>query len=110
MTRRFGLDKANGKFLGVCAGIARWMNVDATFVRVAAVLLTVVGGFPWTVVAYFGAAWLGGRTPRAAGYGARTSTAQLRGSMDDIDRRLATIDAYVAGQDSRLAREIEELR
>jgi phage shock protein PspC (stress-responsive transcriptional regulator) len=28
MTARFTLDKGNGKLLGVCAGIARWADMD----------------------------------------------------------------------------------
>jgi hypothetical protein len=38
------------------------------------------------------------------------STYDLRVDMRDIDRRIAEVDTYVAGSNSRLAREIEELR
>ena len=49
---RFYLDPARGKVKGVCAGIADYVGVDVTWIRVGAVLLTGVGGFPWTIVAY----------------------------------------------------------
>ncbi len=32
------LDRRNGLLGGVCAGIARWLNVEATWVRIAAVI------------------------------------------------------------------------
>ena len=43
MTGTFALDKSRGKLMGVCAGRARWANIDVTLVRVAAVALTLVG-------------------------------------------------------------------
>ena len=55
---RFELDKANGKLLGVCAGIANHTGVDATIVRVALVIATLIGGFPWTLIAYVVAAMI----------------------------------------------------
>ena len=39
----FRLNKANGKFMGVSAGIADYFNVDVTLVRVAFALATVFG-------------------------------------------------------------------
>ena len=44
--KRFEVDKAEGKFLGVCAGIANHSGIDATLVRVALVLVTLMGAFP----------------------------------------------------------------
>jgi phage shock protein C len=43
MTARFALDKRNARLMGVCAGFARWTGIDPTIVRVAAVLLTLLG-------------------------------------------------------------------
>lgn len=31
--KKFNLDKANGKMAGVCAGIARYFNINPLFVR-----------------------------------------------------------------------------
>ena len=115
MAKKFYLDNRNGKFLGVCSGIAAYTGIDATFVRIAAVVVTVLGAFPWTLIAYGIAAWLARPMPlggieEEAVPRARRSTAEIRESMRDIDRRMAEIDSYMTSTDGRLAREIEELR
>jgi len=43
MNGRFALDKTNAKVMGVCAGFARWTGMDPTIVRIAAVVLTLLG-------------------------------------------------------------------
>ncbi len=43
MSKTFRLDKANGKLWGVCGGIADYFGIDATLVRVAFALGTIVG-------------------------------------------------------------------
>jgi phage shock protein PspC (stress-responsive transcriptional regulator) len=43
MTTRFHLDRANGKFLGVCAGIAAHFGWDPMLVRAAFVVGTLAG-------------------------------------------------------------------
>src|SRR3546814_6778601 len=59
---KFYLDKQNAKWSGVCAGIADYSGIDALWVRVGAVLLTLMGGFPWTLIAYWLVAWMGTRS------------------------------------------------
>ncbi len=112
--KAFQLDKSNGKVMGVCAGLSNLTGIDATIVRIAVVLATIVGGFPWTVIAYFVAAWAAkAKAPRldgARGFRGRMSTHDVRASMRDIDRRMAEVECYVTQPNSRLAREIEELR
>ena len=115
MKKSFYLDRANGKVFGVCAGIARHMGWDATFVRVGMVLLT-LATFPWGLVAYGVAALIGKPRPlgrydeEAPAAVARTSTWELNRSMRDIDRRMAEVETYVTSQNNGLAREIESLR
>ena len=41
--RRFRLDKANGKLMGVCSGIADYFGWDTTLVRIAFVAGTLIG-------------------------------------------------------------------
>lgn len=41
--RSFRLDKADGKLLGVCAGIANYLNVDPLIVRAVFVLGALFG-------------------------------------------------------------------
>jgi phage shock protein C len=120
---QFYLDKQNGKWLGVCAGIADYTGVDVTIVRIALVALTLFGsGAP--VLAYFAAAWLAPKKPRELAVqspeeakfwqGVRASPRRtvrdVRSRFRDIDRRLADVEAYVTSSNSRLAREIEQLR
>ena len=114
--RKFTLDRANGKLMGVCAGIADATGWDATLIRVGFVIVTLAGGFPWTLIAYFAAALIG--KPKAADRYDRfdrftprpASTAELKRSTTDLDRRLAEIETYVTSQNNSLAREIESLR
>jgi phage shock protein C len=111
--RKFELDRANGKLMGVCAGIAEATGWDATLIRVAMVVATIA--FPWTLLFYFVAAWAG--KPKAAdryeGLGAsfgKSSAFEARRSTTDLDRRLAEVETYVTSQNNSLAREIENLR
>ncbi|MES1970922.1 MAG: envelope stress response membrane protein PspC [Pseudomonadota bacterium] len=120
---KFYLDKQNSKWLGVCSGIADYTGVDVTWVRVGAVLLTIAGGFPWTLIAYWLVAWMATAkplglydTPEDAKFwqGVRSnpkrSTAEVRSKFRDIDRRLADIEMMYTSRNSRLADEIDSLR
>ena len=108
--KRFEIDRSEGKLLGVCAGIANYTGVDATLVRIGAVLLTLAVAFPWTFVAYFAAAYFG-RTSRRAYTPARIAgREEARDRMRAIDLRMQAIETYATSANSRLAREIEELR
>ena len=61
MHTKFYLDKQNGKWKGVCAGIADYTGVNVLWVRLGAVMLTLMGGFPWTLIAYWITAWMAAR-------------------------------------------------
>lgn len=113
--RKFHLDRRNGKIMGVCAGIADYFNIDATLVRVGAIVVTLLGAFPWTLLAYAAAALIA--RPKPIGLYeaddsilAGSSVSDVRERMRDIDRRMADVETYVTSPNSRLAREIEELR
>ena len=43
MGRALMLDKSNGKFLGVCAGIANYFDMDALWIRQGFVAATLIG-------------------------------------------------------------------
>ena len=43
-TRKLYRSKTDRKLAGVCGGLARYFNVDATLIRVLFVLLAVLGG------------------------------------------------------------------
>jgi phage shock protein C len=109
--RRFEVDKADGKFLGVCAGIANHTNVDATIIRIGLVVVTLLGAFPWTVIAYFIAAFLGQPSRRARYAPSRIAQSdEARERMRSLDLRMQAVETYVTSSNSRLAREIDELR
>lgn len=121
---RFYLDKQNAKWSGVCAGIADYTGLDVTLVRIGVVLLTLLGGFPWTLIAYWIVAAMAPKKPlslydenpeeKKFWQGVRANPRRIardvRARFRDIDRRLADVEAYVTSSNSRLAREIEELR
>jgi len=120
---KFYLDKQNRKYLGVCAGIADYTGVDVTWVRVGTVVLTLAGGFPWTLIAYWLVAWMADNKPaglyenreeqkfwQGVRSNPKRSTAEIRSSFRDIDRRLADIEMHYTSRNSRLANEIDSLR
>lgn len=120
---KFYLDKKNGKISGVCAGIADYTGIDALWVRVGAVLLTLMGGFPWTLIAYVTAAWMADNKPEQLYHGPEEqkfwqgvrsnpsgSARDIRSRFRDMDRRLADIELHYTSSNKRLADEIDALR
>lgn len=51
MNSPYALDKSNAKLLGVCAGFARWADVDPTLTRATLVLIALFVG-PLAILAY----------------------------------------------------------
>ena len=120
---RFYLDKRHKKWLGVCSGISDYTGIDVTVVRILMVVLTFLSG-PWTFIAYFLAAWMAPNKPQSLyeddpdekkfwqGVRAnpRRTARDVRSRFRDLDRRLADVETYVTSSNTRLAREIEQLR
>lgn len=121
---KFYLDKRNKKLSGVCAGIADYSGLDLTLVRIGLVVLTIAGGFPWTLIAYWVAAWMAPVKPselydenpeqkkfwQGVRSNPRRTARDVRSRFRDIDRRLADVETYVTSSNNRLASEIELLR
>lgn len=120
---RFYRDTANGKVMGVCAGIADYTGMDVNLVRIMMVAAILLGsGSP--ILIYFIAGWMTPKKPRELvtgdaeeqrfWQGVRASPTQtarnIRSRMREIDRRLADIESYVTTENRTLAREIEQLR
>ena len=119
---KFYTDKANGKWLGVCAGIADYTGIDVTVVRIAMVILTfAVSGL--TVLAYLVASWVAPQKPydlyetvedqkfwQGVRSNPKRSTAEVRSKFRELDRRLADIETHYTSRNTRLADEIEALR
>jgi phage shock protein C len=120
---RFYRDKRNGKFLGVCSGIADYTGFDVTLIRILLVASIVIGG-GGPLPLYFIAAFMTPDKPsefalsdmeeRQFWQGVRASPRRgaqdIRSRLRDIDRRLADIESYVTTENRSLAREIEQLR
>lgn len=120
---QFYLNKQDAKWKGVCAGVADYTGIEVLWVRIATVLLTLAGGFPWTLIAYALIAWMAPKkpiglyeTPDDAKFwqGVRTnptrSTAEVRSKLRDIDRRLADMETHFTSRNTALANEIDALR
>lgn len=120
---KFYRDKRNGKFLGVCSGIADYTGFDVTLVRICLIGAILIGsGAP--LLLYILAAFMVPDKPselavsdpeeRQFWQGVRASPARtardIRSRLRDIDRRLADIESYVTTENRSLAREIEQLR
>ncbi|HWH16883.1 MAG TPA: envelope stress response membrane protein PspC [Allosphingosinicella sp.] len=120
---KFYRDKQNGKWLGVCAGIADYTGVDVTIIRIGLVLAVVMGsGAP--ILVYLAAGFIAPVKPRELSdqspddakfwQGVRASPRRtvrdVRSKFREIDRRLADVETYVTSSNSRLSQEIERLR
>lgn len=119
---RFYRDKLNGKLLGICAGIADYTGVDVTVVRVAVVLLTLMGAgiiIPAYIIAGFlapakPAQLYADRDEQRFWQGVRQSpgrtTREVRAKFRDLDRRLAEVEQFYVSSNPRLRAEIDKLR
>lgn len=119
---KFYLDKQNKKVCGVCAGIADYTGFDVTLVRIAMAVLIIGTSGPF-VLAYFMAAWLAPDKPnnlyetvedakfwQGVRSNPKRSTAEVRSTFRDLDRRLADMETLYTSRNSQLASEIESLR
>ncbi|WP_375270128.1 envelope stress response membrane protein PspC [Sphingomonas sp.] len=120
---KFYLDKQDAKWKGVCSGIADYTGIEVIWVRIAMILLTLAGGFPWTLIAYALVAWMAepkpvnlyqDRADQKFWQGVRSnptrSTAEVRSKFRELDRRLADIELHYTSRNSALANEIDSLR
>lgn len=57
MTGRFIINRTRAKVMGVCAGLADWLQVDVLIVRLGVVLATLITG-PIAVLLYILTGWL----------------------------------------------------
>ncbi len=118
---KFYLDKQNGKIFGVCAGIADYTGVDPLLVRIGAVVLTFMTG--WPILIYLIIAWAAENKPmglyesredqkfwQGVRSNPKRSTAEVRSKFRDIDRRLADIEMMYTSRNQRLSDEIDSLR
>lgn len=118
---KYYLNKRDGKFLGVCAGLADYTGVDTLWIRLGVVILTL--SFGWPLLAYFAIGFLAPTKPvglydsadeERFWQGVRAnpsrSARDVRASFRDLDRRLADVELFYTSRNSQLADEIEALR
>lgn len=120
---KFYLDCENKKYKGVCAGIADYTGVDPLWVRLGTAGLIIVAQQWWIMLAYWVIAWVVPKkptglyeTPDDAKFwqGVRSnpkrSTAEVRSTFRDLDRRLADMETFYTSRNTQLASEIDSLR
>ena len=116
--QRFEVDRDEGKVLGVCAGLAKSTGLDVTVIRIGAVLVALLVSVPWILALYVVLGIVGsrGRGRGRAGFKPRAGVKrgadrdESRERMRSLDLRMQAIETHVTSSNSRLAREIEELR
>ena len=117
---QFYLDKSNAKLAGVCSGMADYWDVDALWIRIAAVLMTLFVSFI-TIPAYIVAAVVANKRPMALYDEAEEdrllrrmarerNKGRYRSELSDMDRRVADMERHYAGSNARLSAEIDNLR
>jgi phage shock protein C len=119
---KFYKDKQNAKWSGVCAGIADYTGINAIWIRVSAVILTMM--FGWPLIAYFLIAWLADKKPIAlyqqtpdenrfwqqVRTNPKRTARDVKAQLRDVDRRLADMERHYVSSNRRLAEEIDSLR
>jgi len=117
-------DKQNGKFMGVCAGIADYTGVDVIWVRIALVLAVCTPAVNGIILpAYFIAGMFLTKKPahlyvdeqeqrywQRVRQSPKRTAREIRARFRDIDRRLADVETYYVTSNPRLSAEIERLR
>ena len=119
---RFYRDKHNGKFMGVCAGIADYTGVDVLWVRLGFVGLVMLGA-PMVIPAYFLIGFFAAKKPehlytdrleqkfwQGVRQSPRRTAREVRARFRDIDHRLAEVESFYVSSNPRLSAEIERLR
>ena len=125
MNRRTTLyrDKHNAKLMGVAAGIADYTGVEAIWVRLGMVALTVFALGPIGFLAYFIMGFLLKKKPphlyrdseeevywQRVRQSPKRTAREIRARFRDIDRRLADVETHYVSSNQRLTAEIEQLR
>ena len=115
-------DKHNGKLMGVCAGIADYTGVNALWVRLGAIGMTIISG-GMTIPFYLIVGLLLNKKPQhlyddreeqkywqGVRQSPKRTAREIRARMKDVDRRLADVETYYVTSNPRLNAEIERLR
>ena len=118
---RFYRDKANGKFLGVSAGLADYTGIDAIWIRLGFLIATITMG--WPILIYIAMGMMAPNKPehlytdrkeqqfwQGVRQSPTRSAREVKARFRDIDRRLAHVEEYYVSGNRQLSDEIEKLR
>ena len=119
---RFYRDKENGKWLGVCSGIADYTGIDSVWIRLAFILsIFMTQGL--TLLAYIVLGFLAPKKPshlytdrqeqqfwQGVRQSPTRSAREVKARFRDIDRRLAHVEEFYVSGNRQLSNEIEKLR
>ena len=119
---RFYRDKVNGKWLGVCSGIADYTGIDSVWIRLAFILsIFMTQGL--TLLAYIVLGFLAPNKPahlytdrqeqqfwQGVRQSPTRSAREVKARFRDIDRRLAHVEEFYVSGNRELSNEIEKLR
>ena len=120
---KFYLDKADGKVMGVCAGLADYTGIDLSLMRIMVLFAILMSGGS-ALLLYLIAGIVADPKPAELAYdneddqrfwrGVRASPTRtakaIHAEFRAIDRRLADIESYVTSENRVLARQIDELK
>jgi phage shock protein C len=115
-------DKQNGKFMGVCAGVADYTGVNAFWIRLGFVLSLFITGFMTLPIYIIMGLFLNKKPPhlyqdrqeqqywQGVRQNPRRTVREVRARFRDVDRRLADVEHFYVSSNPRLSDEIERLR
>ncbi|KAA5933015.1 MULTISPECIES: envelope stress response membrane protein PspC [Pantoea] len=92
-----------GKLMGVCAGLAEYLDIPVRLLRVIVVLSLFFGLFVFTVIAYFVLGFVLDEKPVNASDGERQPTAselldQLESTLQRDERNVRDLERYVTSE------------
>ena len=108
MRRKFYLNKRDGKFMGVCAGLADYTGIDALWIRVATAVL-VLAGVGSLLLVYLLIGFVANPAPERLDDRYSGRSGLDRGHWR-ADSPIGDAETYYASSNARLSREIDGLR
>jgi len=112
----------DGRFLGVCAGLADYFGIRASVIRLIAIILSIMGFFLPVIIGYFILAFVLEDKPEAMyenpkedkfWQDVRTrpdyTSVDLRRRFRDLERRTRNMEAEVVSSQFKLHREFSKL-
>ena len=92
-----------GKLMGVCAGLAEYLDIPVRLLRIIVVLSLFFGLFVFTIIAYFVLGFVLDEKPASAAEGERPPSAselldQLESALQRDERSVRDVERYVTSE------------